>query len=82
MKRLGRIGLLLCGVVQSVLTVQAEEPELRFGVHGDRDVYSAMGSVKCWEQLRRMGIPGDLHTLAGRGHTFQAKAAPETGSWT
>ena len=51
-------------------------------VHGDRDVYSAMGSVKCWEQLRRMGIPGDLHTLAGRGHTFQAKAAPETGSWT
>ena len=36
MKRLGRFGLLLCGVVQSVLmTVQAEEPEIRFGVLGD-----------------------------------------------
>jgi hypothetical protein len=41
-----------------------------------------MNSVKCWEQLRRMGIQSDLHTLVGRGHCFQRKAAPETGSYT
>ena len=51
-------------------------------IHGDEDVYSPMGSVKCWEQLRRMGIQSDLHTLAKRGHCFQRKAAPETGSFT
>jgi len=38
-----------------------------------------MNSVKCWEQLRRMGIQSDLHTLVGRGHCFQRTASPETG---
>ena len=51
-------------------------------IHGDKDIYSPMGSVKFWEQLRRMGIQSDLHTLAGRGHCFQRRAAPETGSYT
>ena len=51
-------------------------------IHGDKDVHSPMGSVKCWEQLRRMGIQSDLHTLAGRGHCFQRRAAPGTGSYT
>jgi acetyl esterase/lipase len=51
-------------------------------IHGDKDVYSPMGSVKCWEQLRMMGIQSDLHTLAGRGHCFQRKAAPGTGSYS
>jgi acetyl esterase/lipase len=51
-------------------------------VHGDADGWAAMNSVKCWEQLRRMGIQSDLHTLAKRGHCFQRKAAPATGSYT
>jgi hypothetical protein len=41
-----------------------------------------MNSVKAWEQLRRMGIQGELHTLAKRGHCFQARAVPGTGSYT
>jgi len=51
-------------------------------IHGDADGWAAMNSVKCWEQLRRMGIQGDLHTLAKRSHCFQNKAAPGTGSYT
>ena len=51
-------------------------------VHGDADVYSAMASVKTWEQLRRMGVQGEVHTLATREHCFQYKAAPGTGSYT
>lgn len=51
-------------------------------IHGDADGWAAMNSVKCWEQLRRMGIQGELHTLAKRNHCFQAKAAPGTGSYT
>ena len=51
-------------------------------IHGDADGWAAMNSVKCWEQLRRMGIQSDLHTLATRSHCFQRKAAPGTGSFT
>jgi acetyl esterase/lipase len=51
-------------------------------IHGDKDGWAAMNSVKCWEQLRRMGIQSDLHTLATRGHCFQRSAAPGTGSYT
>ena len=51
-------------------------------IHGDADGWAAMNSVKCWEQLRRMGIQSDLHTLVGRGHCFQRTAAPGTGSYT
>ena len=51
-------------------------------IHGDADGWAAMNSVKCWEQLRRMGIQGDLHTLAKRSHCFQRAAAPGTGSYT
>ena len=51
-------------------------------VHGDADVWAAMNSVKAWEQLRRMGLQGELHTLATRGHCFQTEAAPGTGSYT
>ena len=51
-------------------------------IHGDADGYSAMASVKAWEQLRRMGVQGELHTLASRNHCFQNKAAPGTGSYT
>ena len=51
-------------------------------IHGDADGWAAMNSVKCWEQLRRMGIQSDLHTLATRNHCFQIAAAPGTGSYT
>ena len=51
-------------------------------IHGDADGWAAMNSVKCWEQLRRMGVQGDLHTLATRSHCFQRQAAPFTGSYT
>ena len=51
-------------------------------IHGDADYWAAMNSVKCWEQLRRMGVQCDLHTLATRSHCFQRTAAPGTGSYT
>ena len=65
-------------------------PELSFDlatcpilfIHGDSDGWAAMNSVKCWEQLRRMGIQSDLHTLATRNHCFQRTASPGTGSYT
>lgn len=50
-------------------------------LHGDSDGWSSMNSVKVWEQLRRMGIQSELHTFATRNHCFQAKAAPQTGSY-
>jgi acetyl esterase/lipase len=51
-------------------------------IHGDKDGWAAMNSVKCWEQLRRMGIQSDLHTLANRSHCFQRNASPGTGSYS
>ena len=51
-------------------------------IHGDSDGWAAMNSVKAWEKMRAMGVAGDLHTLCRRGHCFQAKAAPGTGSYT
>ncbi|MCR5413816.1 MAG: alpha/beta hydrolase [Kiritimatiellae bacterium] len=51
-------------------------------IHGDADGWSSMASVKAWEKLRRMGIQGEVHTLAGRTHCFQKEASPGTGSYT
>ncbi len=51
-------------------------------VHGDKDGWAAMNSVKAWEKMRAMGIQSELHTLATRPHCFQRKAAPGTGSYT
>ena len=51
-------------------------------VHGDADHWAAMNSVKAWEQLRRMGVQSELHTLATRSHCFQRAASPGTGSYT
>jgi dipeptidyl aminopeptidase/acylaminoacyl peptidase len=51
-------------------------------VHGEADHWAAMNSVKAWEQLRRMGIQSELHTLATRSHCFQRAASPGTGSYT
>ncbi len=51
-------------------------------LHGDADGWAAMNSVKAWEQLRRMGVQSELHTLATRKHCFQRTASPGTGSYT
>ena len=51
-------------------------------IHGDADGWAAMNSVKCWEQMRRMGVQSELHTLAKRSHCFQRRASPGTGSYT
>ena len=59
----------------------ADTPPMCF-IHGDADCWAAMNSVKCWEKLRTMGIQCDLHTLATRGHCFQIRSAPGTGSFT
>ena len=65
-------------------------PELHFDmdtppalfIHGDADGWAAMNSVKCWEQMRKMSVQSELHTLALRPHCFQNKASPGTGSYT
>lgn len=59
----------------------ADTPPMCF-VHGDADGWAAMNSVKVWEKLRTMNIQSDLHTLAKRGHCFQFRASPGTGSYT
>ena len=51
-------------------------------IHGDADEYSSMASVKVWEQMNRMGIQSEVHTLATRHHCFQRTASPQTGSFT
>ena len=51
-------------------------------VHGDADGCAAMNSVKIWERLREQGVQGEVHTLVGREHCFQAHAAVGTGSYT
>ena len=58
-----------------------DTPPMLF-VHGDVDGCPATASVASWEQLRRMGIQGELHTLALRPHCFQRTANPGTGSYT
>ena len=51
-------------------------------VHGDKDGWASMNSVKVWEKMRAMGIQSELHTLALRPHCFQRTASPGTGSYT
>ena len=58
-----------------------DTPPMLF-VHGDSDVWPAVASVAVWEQLRRMGVQGEVHTLATRGHCFNRSASPGTGSYT
>ena len=47
-------------------------------IHGDGDGYSAMASVMAYRQLRKMGIPGEMHVYAYAKHAFLncAKNAP------
>ena len=39
-------------------------------IHGDGDGYSSMASVMCYRQLRKMGIPGEMHIYAYANHAF------------
>ena len=39
-------------------------------IHGDDDVYSPMGSVMVYSQLRKMNIPAELHIYAKVAHGF------------
>lgn len=41
-------------------------------IHGDADTISAMGSVAVYRQLRKMGIPAELHIYAKVEHGFGA----------
>ena len=73
----------------SALTLDVTSPDTKFidnsvrpAKCGEADGWAAMNSVKVWEQLHRMGIQGEVHTLATRKHCFQFKAAPGTGSYT
>ena len=50
-------------------------------LHGDADGYAAMNSVKCWEQLRRMGVQGELHTFAKCEHCFMIRTPEGTGAY-
>jgi S-formylglutathione hydrolase FrmB len=51
-------------------------------MHGDADGFAAMNSVKAWEKLRSMGIPGEVHTFAMGPHEFMQTASPGTGRYT
>ena len=51
-------------------------------VHGDKDGWAAMNSVKTWEKMQSMGIQSELHTLAKRDHCFMRNSSPGTGSYT
>lgn len=60
----------------------AKTPPLCF-FHGDADEYSAMGSVRVYHRLRTMGIPAELHVMAGMGHVFfrNCRAGDPAAKW-
>ncbi len=53
-------------------------PELKFDektppmilIHGDNDIYSPMGSVQVYRQLRKMNVPCELHIFSKAPHGF------------
>lgn len=47
----------------------AKTPPMCF-IHGDDDGHSAIGSIRIYERLRKMGIRADLHIYAGVNHAF------------
>ncbi len=53
-------------------------------VHGDSDVYSAMGSVALYHKLRTMNIPAEIHIWAKAEHCLYVKnekAQNQVGYW-
>ena len=49
--------------------------------HGDADDWSAMGSLRMYHRLRLMGVPTELHILAGEPHCFHERPKPGTPAW-
>ena len=39
-------------------------------IHGDADGYTPMGSVAVYRELRRKGLPAELHVFAKTPHGF------------
>ena len=51
-------------------------------LHGDRDIYSPMGSVRVYMELRKRGIPCEMHVFSGAVHGFMFwNDAPNTQNW-
>ncbi|MDO4629947.1 MAG: alpha/beta hydrolase [Planctomycetia bacterium] len=53
-------------------------------LHGDSDVYSAMGSVALYHKLRTMNIPAEVHIWAKAHHGFHGvneKSQNQFGYW-
>ena len=59
------------------LSFDAMTPPMCF-FHGDRDDWSAMGSIRSYHRLRTMGIPAEVHVLALENHCFQSNPRPGT----
>ena len=51
------------------LDFDAKTPPMCF-IHGDDDGHSAVGSIRVYEQLRRMKIRGEIHVYSGVNHGF------------
>lgn len=52
-----------------LLKFDARTPPMCF-VHGDDDGHSAVGSIRVYEQIRRMKIRGEMHVFSGVNHGF------------
>lgn len=51
-------------------------------LHGDSDIYSPMGSIAVYEQLRKKGIPCEVHIFSGAVHGFMFwNEAANTHDW-
>ena len=51
-------------------------------LHGDNDIYSPMGSVKVYSEMRKHDIPCELHIFSGAVHGFMFwDDAPNTKTW-
>lgn len=51
-------------------------------LHGDNDIYSPMGSVAVYHELRKREIPCELHIFSGAVHGFMFwNDAPNTKIW-
>lgn len=51
-------------------------------LHGDSDVYSPMGSVKVYSEMKKRDIPCELHVFSGAVHGFMFwNDAPNTKTW-
>lgn len=59
----------------------AKTPPMIF-FHGDGDPFSAMGSLRIYNRLRQMGISGEVHILAKRGHCFHFYPTPKKDTFS